>query len=126
MLLSHESTSSSDLACLPQSEVEDVADYEALDIADAVPLQWLPPYEGAGGGHAVSAAAPVPSRAASMRSGSPTTTAVSETGSGTGTGSRGLRQVLPLPRGAGRWAELSVACWMLMARSEESCCMLPR
>jgi len=93
-----------------QSEVEELGDYEDLDIQDHVPLQWLPPFEGAGGS-GVSAAAPVPSRAASLRSASsPTATAPgSEAGSGAGGGgsapnSRGLRQVLPMPRAAGRCA----------------------
>ena len=91
-----------------QSEVEELADYEALDIADSVPVQWLPPFEGAAGGHAVSAAAPVPSRAPSMRSTSPTTTAVSDTNSGTAPGSRGLRSVLPPPPGVGRHAAVEL------------------
>ena len=42
----------------PQSEVEELGDYEDLDIQDRVPQQWLPPYEGSSGA-SVSATAPV-------------------------------------------------------------------
>lgn len=97
------------MSWVTQSEVDEVAEYSELGVEDRVPQRWLPPFEGFAGG-AVSAAAPVPSRAASMRSGdSPqrlSGLSVSEGGASAPAAmglaapplSRGLRQVLPLPR----------------------------
>ena len=89
--------------------MDELSDYADLGVEDRVPQRWLPPFESGAGG-AVSAAAPVTSRAASMRSGeSPrhiSGITVSEGGASAPATiglaavplSRGLRQVLPLPR----------------------------
>lgn len=92
-----------------QSEVNELGEYSELGLEDRVPERWLPPFEGFAGG-AVSAAPAVPSRAASMRSGnSPrhlSALSISDGGASAPAAvgvaaaplSRGLRQVLPLPR----------------------------
>lgn len=92
-----------------QSEVNELGEYSELGLEDRVPELWLPPFEGFAGG-AVSAAPAVPSRAASMRSGdSPrhlSALSISDGGASAPAAvgvaaaplSRGLRQVLPLPR----------------------------